>query len=98
MATYQPPSNTSASITSGTLQAANVNRQFWICSNDSTSKLYLLFGAGTASASNYTYVVPAGGTFEMVSNQITGPPLTYTGVIVGVWAAANGSAGCTEVT
>jgi hypothetical protein len=57
--------------------------------NDSTAVLYLKFGAAAATNS-YTVQVPAGGYFEV--------PGAYNGQVTGVWAAANGSAYCTEVS
>ena len=82
-------SNVSASVTSVTLLAGNASRRRVVIVNDSTSKLYVKFGA-TASASSYTYLLAAGDTYES-------PVLDkYTGVIDGIWVSANGAARITE--
>lgn len=82
-------SNVSASVTSVTLLASNANRRRVVIVNDSTSALYVKFGA-TASATSYTYFLAAGDTYES-------PVLDkYTGIIDGIWAAANGAARITE--
>ena len=57
--------------------------------NASTAVLYLKFGEG-ASTSSYTVQVGAGALFEF-------PGAAFDGVVTGVWAAANGTAMCTEV-
>jgi hypothetical protein len=56
--------------------------------NDSTAVLYLKFGA-TASASDYTVQVAAGGYFEF-------PQPLYEGEVDGIWASANGNARLTS--
>lgn len=76
-----------------TLKAANANRVGLIVANDSTAILYVLFGAGTPSATNYSFMIPAKGTTP-VDRPITG----YTGLVQGAWASANGFAMVTEIT
>lgn len=61
--------------------------------NDSTAVLYLKFGT-SASTTSYTVQIPAGGYYEFPG----GPNGVYGGAVEGVWAAANGSARCTEVS
>lgn len=76
------------------LAAANANRVQMIISNDSTSKLYVLVdvsGAAAASATNYTYVVGPGATFEF-------PNPVSTARIRGFWSAANGTAAVTDIS
>lgn len=85
-------SSVPGSATSGTLLAANASRKTAMLYNDSTAILYLLFGAGTASASNYTVQVPSGGYYELPSS------INFTGILVGIWAAANGAVKVTELT
>lgn len=88
------PTNVASANADTALLAANAARRGVIISNDSTAKLYVLFdqsGAGAASAANFTYVIPAGATFEM-------PVPIFRGRIRGFWSAANGSAGVTDVT
>jgi hypothetical protein len=84
------PANVGSSTTSVTLFASNGSRLGAILVNDSTSMLYLKYGA-TASATSYTYAIEAGGTWEM-------PGPIYTGVIDGIWTSANGNARTTELT
>lgn len=81
-------------IATTTLLAANANRLGGSIVNDSTAILYILLGAGAASATNYTYVLDGkttvGGTFEI--------PEGWTGAIQGIWATATGNARVTERT
>lgn len=79
-----------ASITSGVILAANAARVGASIFNDSNKTLFLLFGAGTASATNNSVSVPQGGYVEVPSN--------YTGVVTGMWNVANGNARVTEFT
>lgn len=71
-----------------TLLAANTARAGAIFYNDSTAVLYLKLGSG-AGATSKTLPVAAGGYYEV--------PFGYTGIITGVWAAANGACDVTEV-
>lgn len=80
-----------SSITSGALSASNGSRKGWMIFNDSTAILYLLYGSGTASSTNYSVKIPAQSLFEMPTNPV------YTGALSGVWASANGFAYVTEV-
>jgi hypothetical protein len=70
------------------LLAASGRRQQVLLFNESTSVLYIKYGAG-ASATSYTTQVPAGGYWEM-------PKPIYRGQIDGIWASANGFAQITE--
>lgn len=79
-----------ASITSVTVLAANANRKGALVFNDSTSVVYLAF-ASSASATAFTVKLAAGSYYEM-------PTPAYTGIITGIWVAANGSARATELT
>ncbi len=83
-------SNVTSSASSGSLLAANTARRGVIIHNDSTATLYLKYGA-TASNSSYTVKIPADAYWEM-------PLPTYTGVLDGIWSAANGAARITEMT
>ncbi len=88
------PTNVVAANADTALTAANANRRMLIVSNDSTAKLYLLIdtsGAGAASATNFTYVIGPGATFEM-------PNPVSTARVRGFWSAANGSAGVTDIS
>lgn len=87
------PTNIAYAATTDTaFSAANLARRQYIVSNDTTAKLYILIdqsGAGAASATNFTYVIAAGGTFEM-------PNPVSTARVRGFWAA--GGAGTAAVT
>jgi hypothetical protein len=88
------PTNVVAANADTAITAANANRRMLIVSNDSTAKLYLLIdtsGAGAASATNFTYVIAAGATFEM-------PNPVSTARVRGFWSAANGTAGVTDIS
>lgn len=84
------------SASSVTLLAANASRLGATIQNDSAAVLYVLAGAGTASATNYTAALAAasgglpGGYYEV--------PSRYTGIIKGIWASATGAARVTEFT
>lgn len=91
IATTATLANVNDQATNATLQAANANRVGWSCFNDSTSDLYVKFGA-TASATSFTVKVLAGQYYEM-------PKPVYTGIIDGIWTAdASGAARLTELT
>ncbi|MEH2124173.1 hypothetical protein [Nostoc sp.] len=91
----QPTSGTSTPTTVGsstdsdTILAANSNRKGATIWNNSTATLYLEFGA-TATTSAFTAKLLAGGYYEV--------PFHYTGVISGIWSAANGNALVRELT
>ncbi len=84
-------SNVSSSATSVTLLASNANRLNATIFNDSTQVLYVKFGA-TASTTSYTVQIAANGYYELPNGN------TYTGIIDGIWASANGNARITELT
>jgi hypothetical protein len=69
--------------------AANVNRQGATIFNDSTAILYLALSNVVATNAVYTVQIAAGGYYEV--------PAKYTGIIKGIWAAANGNARVTEL-
>lgn len=82
--------NVAASAASVTLVASNANRRGLLVFNDSTANLYLKYGA-TASATSFTVPLGPGGLFEM-------PEPIYSGIVDGIWSAANGAARITELT
>lgn len=82
-------SNVASSATTVTLLAANTSRLGAAIYNDSTQIVYVKLGA-TASATSYTVQLMPNGMYEA--------PFGYTGVIDGIWAAANGNARVTELT
>lgn len=77
-----------SSATTVSLFASNASRRGAAIFNESTTILYVKFGA-TASLTSYTVQVGAGGYYEI-------PQPCYSGAIDGIWAAANGSARLTE--
>ncbi|HWA29098.1 MAG TPA: hypothetical protein VG734_25840 [Lacunisphaera sp.] len=83
-------SNVPSSATSGTMLASNPARRGAIVHNDSTATLYLKYGA-TASTNSYTVKILPDQSWEM-------PLPAYTGIIDGIWSAANGNARVTELT
>jgi hypothetical protein len=91
----QPSTSSVTSVndtaSSTTLLSSNTSRRLAIVFNDSTSNLYLKFGA-TASATSFTVKIAAGATFEF-------PQPVYTGVIDGIWDSdSSGAARITELT
>ena len=82
--------NVTSSASNTTLQASNTSRLGWACFNDSTSALYVKFGA-TASTSSFSVKLLPGGYYEL-------PAPVYTGIIDGIWDSANGAARVTELT
>lgn len=83
-------SRVASSASSTTLLAANASRTRVIIYNESTADLYVKFGA-TASATSYTTKLGPGDTYESPTDWV------YTGVIDGIWSAANGAAQITEL-
>lgn len=82
-------SNVTSSATTVSLLASNASRKKALFFNDSTSALYIKYGA-TASTSSFTVKLLAGGYFEM-------PSPVYTGAIDGIWDSANGAVRITEL-
>jgi hypothetical protein len=56
--------------------------------NDSAAVLYLKFGA-TASETDYTVQIPAGGFYEF-------PEPVFSGEVDGIWSSATGNARTTR--
>jgi hypothetical protein len=81
--------NVSGSATSVTIKASNTSRKELIVFNDSTAILYLLYGSGSASTTNYTLKVFP-DTHAIIDS--------YNGQVNGIWASATGDARVTEVT
>lgn len=82
--------NVAASASSVVLRAASTDRTGLAVYNDSTSILYLKYGA-TASTTSFTVKMSAGAYWEM-------PFPIYTGTVDGIWASATGNARVTETT
>lgn len=98
-ATVATRTSPASSTTSTVVLASNSSRKAARILNNSTSIFYGLYGSGTASASNYSFVlapltaspiVPVGlPSYEDV-------PANFTGLVSGVWASANGNLSITE--
>lgn len=83
--------NVNDTASSTTLQAANNARRGWLIFNDSSSDLYIKFGA-TASLTSFSIKLGSGQYYEM-------PQPIYVGVIDGIWSAdSTGAARVTELT
>ncbi|MEH2461138.1 hypothetical protein [Nostoc sp.] len=103
MGLYNPPQITTTESTSSTststtvpsttsnqvILAANPSRKGATIWNASTADLFVEFGQ-TATTSAFTAKINAGGYYEV--------PFHYTGVISGLWSAANGNALVRELT
>lgn len=82
--------NVASVVASVQLAAANLNRRGLILFNDSTSALYVAYGA-TASATSFTVKVAAGGLHFM-------DVPVFLGQVNGAWATANGFCRVTDLT
>lgn len=83
--------NVASSATNVTLRAANTARLGLTMYNDSTSSCYVKLGA-TASATSFTVFLGPTAYYELPG------PHVYTGIVDGIWAAANGNMRVTELT
>jgi hypothetical protein len=83
--------------TSIQLLAANASRKRLILQNAGTTKIWVLFGSGTASSTNYHLALAAGGT----SNDGSSTPYIdqlWTGAVQAISSAAGGSIQAVEFT
>lgn len=76
--------NVAGSATTVTLLSASTSRLGAAFFNDSTSILYLKFGA-TASVTSYTVQMPPNYYYELPG------PHIYNGIVDGIWASATGN-------
>lgn len=84
-------SNVNDSASSVSLLASTATRKGVMVTNDSSSILYLKYGA-TASTTSFTVMIAAGGYWEM-------PEPIFTGALDGIWSAdSTGAARITELT
>lgn len=82
--------NVSTSTTSATLLAAGGGRKGFLIFNDSAAVLTVAFSSSAASATNATYAIAAGATWEPQSTSI------YGGPIQGILASSTGTARVTS--
>lgn len=85
------PTTTSvaSSASSVTILAANANRRGCSIANDSTATLRLSFSTPATTANAFLVLPP--GAFILLDQQ-----MIVTGIIYGIWSAANGTAQVTE--
>lgn len=93
-ATTGTPTQVAASASAVTLLAANAGRKGATFVNDSTAILFLILSATTPTSSVYTVALSAKGTIGSYYEA----PYGYTGIVKGIWSAANGNAVVTEMT
>lgn len=79
------------------LLAANPDRKRLILQNVGTTKIFVLFGSGTASSSNYHVALPAGGTSNDGSSPLYVDEL-WTGAIQAISSAVGGAIQALEFT
>lgn len=75
------------STSSATIANAQSGRRGYIIVNDSAVVLYVLFGTGSASATNYSVQLAAGATYEHVYGTAA-----YAGPIQAITASSTGNA------
>lgn len=91
VATVGGSDSVASSATNVTLIAANTSRKGFTIYNDSTAILYVKFGA-TASATSFHVKMAAGDYYESPAG------VNYTGIVDGIWDAADGNARIGEFT
>ncbi len=76
---------TSSSTVPVVVAPYNKARQELFINNASTSILYILFGPGVVSATNYSVVLPANtnGVASLIEDK-------FCGQVTAIWASANG--------
>lgn len=77
--------------TSFTILAANTSRKWFQMYNDSVNVLYVDLSGGSATTTNYTFQLPAGGYWESSEAAV------FTNVITGISAVASGAVKVCEV-
>ena len=88
-ATRSAVADNAASVT---ILASNAARKRAVITNDSSAVLYLAYGAGPATSTDYTVTLQPSGDTHVVD--------VYTGIITGIWASDpnDGGARVTELT
>jgi hypothetical protein len=101
-----PPSSSSCSTnalnsissTSAQVLATNASRKWAFLQNESTQPAYVLLGSGTASATNHTFILRAGGTAQDGTSLPAELYINWTGPIQVYYAANGGSFNAQELS
>jgi hypothetical protein len=96
-ATVSAAGPTTIGASSAQLLASNSSRKRMILQNVGTTRLFILFGAGTASAVNYHIALPAGGNTNDGSSPVYSDTL-WQGAVQAISSAAGGSVQALEFT
>jgi hypothetical protein len=95
--TVSAPSIVTVGTGSSTLLAANSSRKRLTLQNMGTRVIFILFGAGTASSSNYHIALPPGGTTADGSSPVYSD-IMWQGAIQASASGAGGSVAVGEFT
>lgn len=98
--TASAAAQTAVSGTASQILAANGSRKGLMIQNTGTTKIYIVLGAGTPSATVYHFALAAGGTANDGSSLIWFGPagLLWLGAIQAISSAAGGTIVITELT
>jgi hypothetical protein len=95
--TVSAPGPVAIGTSSAQLLAANALRKRFKLQNVGTTRIYILFGPGTASAVNYHMALPAGGNANDGSSPVYSDDL-WIGAIQAISSAAGGEVQAVEFT
>jgi hypothetical protein len=88
---------TAIGLSSAVALTANASRVRLVLQNVGTTQLYILEGSGSASSTNYTYILPMGGTTRDGSSPVVFDTI-WKGAIQWASSAAGGLGIITEET
>ena len=80
------------------LLAANANRKALMLQNVGTTRIWILFGAGTPSSSNYDLALPACGVANDGSSLPAQIPILWKGAVQAIGSSPGGSVQAVEFT
>jgi hypothetical protein len=80
-----------------TVLASNSNRKMLILQNIGTTVIYVLYGGGAASATNFTFILPAGGSSKDGSSNVV-RDIMWQGAVQCFSSAAGGQVSAQELT
>jgi hypothetical protein len=95
--TVSNPNLVTVGTSSVTLLASNSSRKRMTLQNNGTTTIYVLFGAGSASATNYHIALPAGGTSKDGSS-VPYQDIMWQGAVQACGSAAGGLVTTAEFT